>query len=34
MFRGWKARKEFRFDPKTTLGRFYIAKMFKELVEL
>jgi hypothetical protein len=34
MFRGWKARKEFRFDPETTLGRFYIARMFEELLEL
>jgi hypothetical protein len=30
VFRGWKARKEFRFDPKTRLGKFCIEQMFQE----
>jgi hypothetical protein len=31
-FKGWKARKQFRFDPKTSLGKFCIEQMFRELV--
>jgi hypothetical protein len=30
-FKGWKARKQFRFDPKTSLGKFCIEQMFREL---
>jgi hypothetical protein len=30
-FKGWKARKQFRFDPKTSLGKFCIEHMFREL---
>jgi hypothetical protein len=32
VFRGWQARREFRFDPATTLGRFCVERMFSELL--
>ena len=30
-FRGWRARRVHRFDPHTTLGRYYALRMFRDV---
>lgn len=33
VFRGWKARMQFRFNPQTSLGKWIILKQFYDLIE-